>query len=100
MCIGIPMKIIGYQGELAICEGSGRQQTVDMMLLGKMEIGCWVLVFLDTAREILSEEQAAQITDALQAVNLAMQGEYSVEHLFADLVGREPQLPSFLSDTA
>lgn len=98
MCIGIPMKIIGYQGEMAICESSGRQQAVDMMLLGKLEIGCWVLVFLDTARELLTEEQAMQISDALQAVNLAMQGENAVEHLFADLVDREPQLPSFLQN--
>jgi len=37
-----------------------------------------------------------QIADALEAMRLAMQGETQFDHLFADLAGREPQLPEFL----
>jgi hydrogenase expression/formation protein HypC len=67
-----------------------------MMLVGPQPIGTWLLVFLDTAREVLSEQKARQIADALEAMRLAMQGDSQVDHLFADLVGREPQLPEFL----
>lgn len=96
MCIGIPMQIIEQHGESALCAYRGQQSLVDMMLVGEQPIGSWVLVFLDTAREILSEQRAGQIADALQALQLAMQGETDIDHLFADLVDREPSLPDFL----
>jgi hydrogenase expression/formation protein HypC len=57
-----------------------------------------VLVFLDTAREIITAKHAAQIQDALQALTFTLQGDYNVDHLFADLVNREPQLPDFLCE--
>lgn len=97
MCIGIPMQIIAHQGEWALCDGQGQQRLIDMMLLGQQPLGTWVLVFLDTARDVLTPQQATQISDALQAVQLAMHGEAGVDHLFADLVGREPTLPAFLT---
>jgi len=100
MCIGIPMKITAYQGEWAVCECDGEQRLIDMMLVGKQALGVWVLVFLDTAREIVSEQQAAQIADALQAVRLVMSGETRIEHLFADLLDSTPQLPPFLRQEA
>jgi hydrogenase expression/formation protein HypC len=97
MCIGLPMQIIAHRGEWAVCEGNGQERLIDMMLLEQQPIGTWVLVFLDTAREILTEQQALQISDALLAVQLAMQGDERIEHLFADLVDREPRLPEFLT---
>lgn len=97
MCIGIPMQIIAYRGDWAVCTSNGEEQLIDMMLLGQQPLGTWVSTFLGTAREILSEQQAQQISNALHAVQLAMQGEAQVEHLFADLVDREPQLPAFLT---
>lgn len=96
MCIGIPMQVVEPSGEMALCEGMGRTALVDFMLLGEQPAGSWVLVFMDTAREVLTAEQAKQINDALLAVQLAMQGESQVDDLFADLVNREPQLPEFL----
>lgn len=92
------MQIIAYRGDWALCESNGETRLIDMMLLGQQPLGSWVLTFLDTAREILSEQQARQILDALRAVQLALQGEAQVEHLFADLLDREPQLPAFLID--
>lgn len=98
MCIGIPMKIVAVEGEYAWCEGMGERKRVDTFLIGSQPVDTWVLVFLDSAREILSEENALQITEAVQAVNLAMQGEVNVDHLFADLIEQEPQLPEFLQN--
>ncbi|MDD2724418.1 MAG: HypC/HybG/HupF family hydrogenase formation chaperone [Methylovulum sp.] len=96
MCIGIPMQIYAQRGEMAVCLHGGQEHLIDMMLVGLQPTGTWVLVFLDTAREVLGEEKARQITDALEAMRLAMQGETRIDHLFADLVNREPSLPEFL----
>ncbi|MBF6648914.1 HypC/HybG/HupF family hydrogenase formation chaperone [Methylobacter sp. BlB1] len=96
MCIGIPMQIIEPRGESALCIYRGQESLIDMMLVGPQPAGAWLLVFLGTAREVLSEQKARQIADALEALHLAMQGDSQIDHLFADLVDREPQLPEFL----
>lgn len=96
MCIGIPMQIVTVEGDYAWCEGMNERKHIDTLLVGRQPPGAWVLVFLNSAREVLSVEEAQRITQAVQAVNLAMQGEIDVDHLFADLVDREPQLPEFL----
>jgi hydrogenase expression/formation protein HypC len=100
MCIGIPMQIVALEGEHAWCEGMGERKRIDTLLIGAQPVGTWVLVFLDSAREVLNEEDARRITQAVQAVNLAMQGDTQVDHLFADLIDREPQLPDFLQSKA
>jgi hydrogenase expression/formation protein HypC len=96
MCIGIPMQIIEQRGECARCVYRNQESLIDMMLVGQQPVGSWILTFLDTAREIISEQRAKQIADALEAMSLAMQGETDIDHLFADLVDREPTLPEFL----
>jgi len=96
MCIGIPMKIITMANESAICEYDGQQTLIDMMLVGTQPAGTWVLVFLEAAREVISADKAKQIGNALEAMRLAMQGETDIDHLFADLIHAEPQLPAFL----
>lgn len=96
MCIGIPMQITDVEGAYAWCEGMGERKRIDTFLVGEQSVGTWVLVFLDSAREVLTAEDAQRVTHAVQALNLAMQGETELEHLFADLVDSEPQLPEFL----
>jgi hydrogenase expression/formation protein HypC len=96
MCIGIPMQVIEPRGDSALCEYRGQTTLIDMMLVGEQVAGTWLLVFLGAAREVISAERAAQIADALEAMRLAMQGETNFDHLFADLVDREPELPEFL----
>jgi len=96
MCIGIPMQVVETHGESARCLYRGQESLIDMMLVGPQPAGTWLLVFLDTAREVISEQKAKQIADALEAMRLAMQGDNGIDHLFPDLVGREPQLPEFL----
>jgi hydrogenase expression/formation protein HypC len=100
MCIGIPMQIVAVEGEHAWCEGMGERKRIDTLLIGQQAVGTWVLVFLDSAREVLGEEDARRISQALQALDLAMQGEANVDHLFADLIESEPQLPAFLQTPA
>ncbi|MES9853965.1 MAG: HypC/HybG/HupF family hydrogenase formation chaperone [Candidatus Thiodiazotropha sp. L084R] len=96
MCIGVPMQVVSCEGSYAICEGMGESRRVDTLLVGDQLPGSWLLVFLDSAREVLTEQRADQIRQALQALDMALQGETEVSHLFADLVDREPQLPEHL----
>jgi hydrogenase expression/formation protein HypC len=96
MCLGIPMQVIGIEGVFALCEGRGETRRLNMSLLGEQPPGTWVLAHLEWAREVLSAEQAARIADALNALERVMQGGTEIDDLFADLTGREPQLPEFL----
>jgi hydrogenase expression/formation protein HypC len=96
MCIGLPMQVVENHGDSAVCRYRGDLSNIDMMLVGEQAVGTWLLVFLDTAREVIEAERAQQIGDALEAMRLVMQGETAIEHLFVDLIDREPQLPEFL----
>lgn len=87
MCIGIPMQVLEVREAQALCEGAGRQELVNTLLIDTPEVGDWLLVFLGSAREILTPEQAAETINALTALDLALRGE-NVDHLFQDLPSR------------
>ncbi len=93
MCIGIPMQVIEAGEGSALCEGMGERKRISTLLVGDQPEGTWLLTFLDAAREVLDPQDAARITDAVTAVNLVMQGSTDIDHLFADLVDREPPRP-------
>lgn len=90
------MQVVETRGDAALCLYRGETSLIDIQLVGEQLPGTWLLVFLDAAREVISSERAQQISDALEAMRLAMQGETDIDHLFADLVNREPELPEFL----
>ncbi len=96
MCVGLPMQITEPGPHRALCRFDGESREIDMALVGVQPAGTWVLVFLDAAREVIPASEAAKIGDAIKALALVMQGETSVDHLFADLIGREPELPDHL----
>jgi hydrogenase expression/formation protein HypC len=106
MCIGIPMQVVESGFGYARCEGMGMQREVETLLVGEQPPGTWLLIFLDSAREVLSEEDAARITDAVKAVDLIMQNDgaisqsslenETIEALFADLIDREIPKPDSL----
>ncbi len=96
MCIGVPMQIEQCHNALALCtDGNGQQHEIDIMLVGPQTPGTWVMTFLNTAREVIPAEQAMNTIQALQALEKVQRGE-DFEHLFADLINREPKLPEFL----
>lgn len=99
MCIGLPMQVLEAHDGMAVCEGMGERREINMQLVGDQPPGTWVLTFLDAAREVISEERATQVGDAIQAINLVMQGQTNVDHLFADLIDREPEPPPSMQQT-
>jgi hydrogenase expression/formation protein HypC len=97
MCIGVPMQVVAVDGLTAQCAARDGVHAVDMSLAADARPGDWVMVFLGAAREVISAEAAGATLDALEALELAMRGETSFDHLFADLIGREPELPEHLT---
>jgi hydrogenase expression/formation protein HypC len=99
MCIGIPMRVVEEAHPLAWCAGRGERKQVDMLLTGRQPPGTWVLEFHGVARRVLAEDEATQTNAALDALEAVMRGESDVDTYFADLVGREPELPAHLRGT-
>lgn len=99
MCLGIPMRIVCCDGLSAECENGDQIEHIDLSLLGNQPVGTWVLVFLGTAREVLTEHRAIEIRNALTAVQAIMQGDTAdVDRLFSDLIEQTPQLPPHLQN--
>jgi hydrogenase expression/formation protein HypC len=95
MCVGFPMTVVEGDAFEALCDRRGERHSVSMALVGAQPAGTRVLVHVGSAVRVLDPLEAAQIDDALDAVEKALAGE-NVDHLFADLVDREPELPEFL----
>lgn len=102
MCVGIPMQVIESGFGQALCRDGERVEMIDTALVGAVEPGEWVMVFLGAARERISEARAQQCRDALAALRIVMEGGggADIDHLFTDLIGREPELPDFLKPAA
>ena len=100
MCLGIPMRIESLGDTWAECaDRTGMTRRVNTLLLEAHAIGNWVLVHLDNAIRVIDEAEAEQIANALEAVNTALNGG-DFDHLFADLIDREPELPEALRNQA
>ena len=95
MCVGLPMTVISTDGARALCARRGERRSVSTLLIGDTAPGDLVLVFIDNAVRRLEADEARQIDDALDGLAAAMEGR-PFEHLFADLIDREPQLPEHL----
>lgn len=97
MCIGIPMRVLHAENGMAECAGQGRNERLNLMLVGDVLTGTWVLAHQGSALRTMSEDEALQIGEALAALEAAVTGN-DVDAFFADLVAREPTLPPHLKD--
>ncbi len=95
MCLGIPMEIIEGDEIAALCRRGTETRRVSMLLVGRQTPGTQVLVHIDRAVRVLDEAEADAIGRAIDGLEAALNGE-DFEHLFADLIDREPQLPEHL----
>lgn len=104
MCLGVPMQVQSVPSwGIALCcanaDGSEPQRIETSLLLQAPRVGDWLLVHVNIALRALEAVEARQISDAVLAVSRAAAGE-SFEHLLADLIDREPQLPPHLQAQA
>lgn len=74
MCIGIPMQVMHATEGMAQCGHAGALRTVRTSLVGQVEPGEWVLVFLDDAVERLDAVRAHEILQTLALLDSAMHG--------------------------
>ncbi|HEX9803244.1 MAG TPA: HypC/HybG/HupF family hydrogenase formation chaperone [Gammaproteobacteria bacterium] len=79
MCIGIPVQVIASDGFVARCRGRNGEEWVNLMLVGPQPEGTWLLNFLGSAREVLSEEDARNADKALDALSAVMSGEEGID---------------------
>ena len=64
MCIGIPVRVVESGEFISLCEGRYGRERVNMMLVGQQPEGTWLLNFLGSAREVISERDAIYINKA------------------------------------
>ena len=50
-----------------------------MMLIGPQPVGTWVLNFLGSARDVISEQDADNINQALDGLTAIMQGDIDID---------------------
>ena len=96
MCIGTPMRIVSVGHGIAVAEGRGQTERLNMLMVGELPPGTWVLAFQGSALRMISAEEAAQTEAALDALAAVLAGGSDTDAHFRDLVDREPQLPAHL----
>ncbi|SNR69259.1 HypC/HybG/HupF family hydrogenase formation chaperone [Desulfurobacterium atlanticum] len=77
MCVGVPMKIVEINYPMAVAEAKGVKRNINLMLIPEDEIkvGDYVMVHVGSAIEVISEQAAAEIWEALDEVLALMEGE-------------------------
>ncbi len=89
------MQILSVDGIAARASDGETEALIDLSLTGPVESGAWVLTFLGSAREVLSEDEAAKISAAVSALRSIMSGGDAGD-AFADIDSRPPELPPHL----
>lgn len=74
MCIGIPMQVLSLEPGHANCHGRGEARRVRTALVGSLAPGDWLLVFLDSAQEIITGQRAQEINATLDLLAAALDG--------------------------
>ncbi len=75
MCIGIPMRVLSLDPGHAHCYGRGDKRRVRTALVGEVAIGDWLLIFIDSAQEIISETRAQEINGTLDLLEATLGGQ-------------------------
>lgn len=76
------MQVAELDGAFAWCEGRGRRERLNAMLLEGLSPGDWVYATLGQAREILTAQRADEINLALDGLAAAMHGETNLDSYF------------------
>ncbi|MDP1648108.1 MAG: HypC/HybG/HupF family hydrogenase formation chaperone [Rubrivivax sp.] len=96
MCIGTPMKIVSTEHGMAVACGRGQTERLNLLMVGELPPGTWVLAFQGAALRVMNADEAAQTDAALDALAAVLAGGSDTDAHFRDLIDREPQLPAHL----
>lgn len=74
MCIGLPMSVVAARPGFAQVVGRGERREVTTALVGEVQPGDWLLVFLDAARERIDATRADEVNATLDLLQAALEG--------------------------
>ncbi len=60
MCLGIPVKVVAIDGQLAVVDVGGARREVSLLLLDDVRPGDWVILHAGFAIQKMDEEEAAK----------------------------------------
>jgi len=72
MCIGIPMQVVQSEPGWALVRDREQLRRIKTTLVGQCDIGQWLLVFLEDARELISAQRATEVLATLDLLAAAM----------------------------
>jgi hydrogenase expression/formation protein HypC len=72
MCLGIPLKIIEINGNIALGEMNGIKKKIRVDLLPHIKLGDYVMVHAGFALEVMAKEQAKVTMEAIMEVDEAI----------------------------
>lgn len=96
MCLGVPMTVVESDGFTALVSRGSETRRVSVLLVGAQPAGARLLIHIDSAVRVLDPDEAEAIDRALEGLAAALDGR-EFDHLFADLIDREPELPAHLA---
>ncbi|MEJ2407717.1 MAG: HypC/HybG/HupF family hydrogenase formation chaperone [Candidatus Thiodiazotropha sp.] len=87
MCVGIPALVLEAGDFVARCRTRNGEEPINLMLTGPQPAGTWLLTFLGSAREVISERDARHIDKALDGLSAIMADntDIDVDHYFPNL---------------
>jgi hydrogenase expression/formation protein HypC len=60
MCLGVPMRVVSIDGELAVCEIDGVRREASLMMVDEVAVGDFVIIHAGFAIQKLDEEDAEE----------------------------------------
>ncbi|MBI5182754.1 MAG: HypC/HybG/HupF family hydrogenase formation chaperone [Nitrospinae bacterium] len=61
MCLGIPVQLIGKDGDIGICEIAKVKRRINLQLIEEAEIGDYLILHAGFAIQRLDEKEASEI---------------------------------------
>ncbi|MCR4437518.1 MAG: HypC/HybG/HupF family hydrogenase formation chaperone [bacterium] len=66
MCLGVPMKVVEIDGDMAVAEITGVRRSISLQLVEDVKVGDYVIVHAGFAIQVLDEAEAEETIRLLQ----------------------------------
>ncbi len=66
MCLGVPMRVVEIDGDMAVAEITGVSRKVSLQLVEGVKVGDYVIVHAGFAIQVLNEVEALETIRLLQ----------------------------------
>lgn len=66
MCLGVPMRVVEIDGDMAVAEITGVKRQISLQLVENVKVGDYVIVHAGFAIQVLDEVEAMETIRLLQ----------------------------------